>query len=66
MNIDEKSFQRKDLFLINNLKLNGIQKIIRLAVEINVYNPIDDQNNGNKFKIWLKDFIRKTFEWSVW
>lgn len=59
MEIDNELFKSQESV---DLKLKAISSLIKLVDEINLFNPVDDQNNNNLFKDWLKEFITKTFK----
>ncbi|CAF0779004.1 unnamed protein product [Brachionus calyciflorus] len=45
-----------------DLKLNSVANLIGLVDEVNLFNPIDDQNNANIFIEWSKNFIDQVLE----
>lgn len=38
-------------------KMNGLANLIQLIDEINIFNPLEDENNDNIFKEWSKSVI---------
>ena len=57
LNEAEKSAQDQEK---KDTVVSSIQNLFQLVDVLNVFNPIEDQNNGDIFKIWCKAFVQKT------
>lgn len=54
MQVDDALINTNDFI---EKKMNGLANLIQLIDEINIFNPLEDENNDNIFKEWSKSVI---------